>query len=108
MTAIRVLREDAGSVPTFVVAGDVDAMSAAQLSATICAARGCAHVLVDLSQVEAFESGALNDVILAARMLGRGLHVVCSPAAPARSLFDVIGVGEVYASCAEAIIALRL
>jgi len=82
-----VRREDAGRVPVLVVAGGIDADTAPQLSAAVCAF-GCEKVVVDLREVDHIDSDGLRDLLLAARLLAVGLHVVCPTQGPARRLVD--------------------
>ena len=100
-------REDAGRVPVFVVEGDVDLQTGPQLSATVCASGGGEHVVVDLCEVAVIDARGLRDMLLAARLLARGLYVVCAPDGPVRRMLETAGARAVFDSRAEALSAVR-
>jgi anti-anti-sigma regulatory factor len=68
-----------------VVEGDVDAIAAARLSASICS-MGVERVVLDLTAVGEIDAAALAEVLLAARVVGMGMEVVLPPRGLARRL----------------------
>jgi hypothetical protein len=78
--------EHAAHAPVLVVTGCIDAVVAPRLSAAICT-YGRDSIVLDLDSVHLIEPSALRDVLLAARIVGIALHVVCPTAAPSRSAF---------------------
>jgi anti-anti-sigma regulatory factor len=101
--------EEAAHVRVLVVRGRLDAAGAPQLSAGICTS-GRDAIVLDLREVQAIDIGALRDVLLAARVVGIRLHLVCLKAAPIHSVFDLALVGPValHESPAEAVLAAIL
>ena len=100
--------EDGAHIRVLAVRGRVDAVSAPHLSAGICTC-GRDVAVIDLSGVSAIDTGALRDVLLAARVVGIALHLVCLEAALMRPLFELALVGPVslHESRAEAVFAAR-
>lgn len=68
-------RRTAAAGHVVVVEGDVDALAAARLSASICSL-GVERVVLDLSGVGAIDAAALRDLVLAARVVGLRVDVV--------------------------------
>jgi anti-anti-sigma regulatory factor len=68
-------RRRPASARVVVVEGDVDAMAASRLSAAICS-MGSERVVLDLTAVGEIDAAALGDVLLAAKVVGRGVEVV--------------------------------
>src|SRR5215211_849860 len=101
-------REDAGRVPVIVVEGEVDLVTAPQLSAALCALAECDKVVVDLCGVEFMHSSGLRELLVSARMLVGGLRVACVPGGAVRRRFEVAGVAnglDVHDSRAGAVAA---
>jgi anti-anti-sigma regulatory factor len=67
--------EPSGRAPVLVVRGRLDSLTAARLSAAICA-YGRERVVVDVEGVPSIEPAALSDVLLAARVVGIEVHLV--------------------------------
>jgi hypothetical protein len=100
--------EDSPRGPVLVVAGSLDALTAPRLSAAICAL-GRERVAVDVGGVRAIEPGALRDVLLAARVVGTELHLVCPSGAPGRRALTLARTGRpvaVHATRASALEAV--
>ena len=72
-----------------VVEGDVDALAAARLSASICS-MGVERIVLDLTTVGEIDASALADVLLAARVVGMGMEVVPPPRGLARRLRHLV------------------
>ena len=72
-----------------VVEGDLDALAACRLSASICS-MGTGPVVLDLTAVGELDASALGDVLLAARVVGTGVEVVPPPRGLARRLHHLI------------------
>ena len=98
--------ENEAHVRVLVVRGCVDAGSAPYLSAGICTFGG-ENIVIDLCAVEAIDPGALRDVLLAARVVGIELHLVCVEGAPIHPAFGLALVGPVvlHESRTEAVAA---
>lgn len=99
--AFSIRREDAGRVPVLVVTGSIDADTAPQLSAAVCAF-GSEKVVVDLQEVAHVSAWGLRDLLLASRLCAVGLHVVCPAGSPARRLLDAAEL-TIHGSRADAL-----
>ena len=62
------------------VEGDVDALAAARLSASICSL-GVGRIVLDLTGVGAIDAAAVRDLVLAARVVGLSVDIVAPPRA---------------------------
>ena len=100
--------EDGAHIRVLTVRGRVDAVSAPHLSAGVCTC-GRDVAVIDLSGVSGIDTGALRDVLLAARVVGITLHLVCLEASLMRPLFELALIGPVslHESRAEAVVAAR-
>jgi anti-anti-sigma factor len=94
---IRTLR--LGEVRIVAVAGEVDMVSAPAFLQALESARGSSRVVVDLTEVEFFDSSGVAALVRAHQTLsglGIELRVVAPPAALARRVLEITRLGDLF------------
>jgi anti-sigma B factor antagonist len=84
--------------PTFTLAGDLDLLTAPQLTGRVAHAldRGATEVVLDAERLEFCDSSGLAALVRLAQQLGRGTVTVRDPRPIVRRLLEVSGMIDVF------------